>query len=121
PIIDENIKPLFELLVDIIQTVKRKVLLDFKEYNIIYNFLDELIEALVSEIYFVQDFKEKNIEIAKHTKELFKPLEGLTEEDQLATIEEVYNKYREKSNPLRNQIKLMKIELSELLLPILSV
>lgn len=82
---------------------------------------EEIIDALVFELYFPEDFKEKNIEIAKHAEELFKPLEDLTEEEQLATIEEVYNRYREKSNPLRNQIKLMKIELSELLLPILSV
>lgn len=92
-----------------------------KDKSTVINDFEEIIDALVFELYFPEDFKEKNIEIAKHAEELFKPLEGLTEEEQLATIEEVYNKCREKSNPLRNQIKLMKIELSELLLPILSM
>jgi len=109
-----------ELILGILSKIIHRIInkSNLKEF---ITFIEEIIDALVFELYFTEDFKEKNIEISKYAEELFKPLEGLTEEEQLATIEEVYNKYREKSNPLRNQIKLMKIELSELLLPILSI
>jgi hypothetical protein len=52
---------------------------------------------------------------------LFVPIEGLSDEDKLEQIKSVYAQLREKKNPLRNQIKLMKIELKELLNPILSL
>lgn len=111
---------LLNVLVDYILRVYNQINLGSYK-SIVINDIEEIIDALVFELYFPQDFKEKKIEIAKHADELFKPLEGLNEEEQLEMIENIYNKYREKSNLLRNQIKLMKIELSELLLPILSI
>jgi hypothetical protein len=82
---------------------------------------EEVIDALVFELYFPEDFAEKGIEIEKYAQAIFKPVEGLSEEEQIKAIQETYQTLREKDNPLRNQIKLMKIELKELLLPILSV
>jgi hypothetical protein len=76
---------------------------------------------LVFELYFPEEFAEKGIEIEKYAKDIFKPIDGLSEEEQIKAIQEAYETLREKDNPLRNQIKLMKIELKELLLPILSV
>lgn len=82
---------------------------------------EEVIDALVFELYFPEEFAEKGIAIEKYAKDIFKPIDGLSEEDQIKAIQEAYQTLREKDNPLRNQIKLMKIELKELLLPILSV
>lgn len=82
---------------------------------------EEVIDALVFELYFPEEFAEKGIEIEKYAQEIFKPIEDLGEEVQIEAIKEAYQTLREKDNPLRNQIKLMKIELKELLLPILSV
>lgn len=82
---------------------------------------EEVIDALVFELYFPEEFAEKGIEIEKYAQEIFNPIEGLSEEEQIKAIQETYETLREKDNPLRNQIKLMKIELKELLLPILSV
>lgn len=115
----EDLK-LLAVLVDYVLMIYKQSKLGTDKSTVINDF-EDIIDALVFELYFPDDFKEKNIEIAKYAEELFKPLEGLAEEEQLATIEKVYNNYREKINPLRNQIKLMKIELSELLLPILSI
>jgi cell division protein FtsB len=64
---------------------------------------------------------QKGIEIEKYAQDIFKPIDNLSEEEQIKAIQEAYQTLREKNNPLRNQIKLMKIELKELLLPILSV
>lgn len=82
---------------------------------------EEVIDALVFELYFPEEFAEKGIAIEKYAKDIFKPIEGLSEEEQIKAIKDAYETLREKGNPLRNQIKLMKIELKELLLPILSV
>ncbi len=82
---------------------------------------EEVIDALVFELYFPEEFAEKGIAIEKYANEIFKPIEGLSEDEQVKAIQEAYQALRAKDNPLRNQIKLMKIELKELLLPILSV
>lgn len=82
---------------------------------------EEVIDALVFELYFPEEFTEKGIEIEKYAQDIFKSIEGLKEDEQIKAIQEAYQTLREKDNPLRNQIKLMKIELKELLLPILSV
>jgi hypothetical protein len=82
---------------------------------------EEVIDGLVFELYFPEEFVEKGIEIETYANEIFKPIEGLSEAEQIKAIKEAYETLREKDNPLRNQIKLMKIELKELLLPILSV
>lgn len=81
----------------------------------------EVINALVFELYFRDEFAEKGIAIEKYAKEIFKPIDVLSKEEQIKTIQKAYETLQEKNNPLRNQIKLMKIELKELLLPILSV
>lgn len=82
---------------------------------------EEVIDALVFELYFPEEFAEKGIEIKKYAQDIFKPIEDLSEEEQIKAIQEAYQTLQEKDNPLRNQIKLMKMELKELLLPILSV
>jgi Alw26I/Eco31I/Esp3I family type II restriction m6 adenine DNA methyltransferase len=82
---------------------------------------EEVIDALVFELYFPDEFEEKGLEIEKHAHSIFKPIEGLNQDDQAKVIHDIYQIIREKDNLLRNQIKLMKIELKELLLPILSI
>lgn len=81
---------------------------------------NEIIEAIVLESYFKNEFKENNIRIIESTNEL---LEFELDDKSLGTDEifEIHQKFIDKKNPLRNQIKLMKLELKQLLLPILSV
>lgn len=82
---------------------------------------EEVIDSLIFELYFTQDFVEKNITIEKYANEIFKPMIGFPIDEQMEIVHQCYQTLREKDNPLRNQIKLMKIELKELLLPILSI
>lgn len=82
---------------------------------------EEVIDALVFELYFPEEFAEKGIAIEKYAQDIFKPIEGLSEDEQIKAIQEAYETLREKKNPLRNQILLMQIELKELLNPILSL
>ncbi|CAG5074476.1 hypothetical protein DYBT9623_05163 [Dyadobacter sp. CECT 9623] len=82
---------------------------------------EEVIDSLIFELYFPEDFKNCGIEIQRFALEIFSPIIDLTAEEQISDIQAAYQTLREKDNPLRNQIKLMKIELKDLLLPILSV
>jgi adenine-specific DNA-methyltransferase len=110
-------------LVNHILSIKklRKILIESIPNNHIAEDFEEVIDALVFELYFPEEFAAKGIEIEKYAQEIFKSNEGLKEEEQIEAIQEAYQTLREKDNLLRNQIKLMKIELKELLLPILSV
>ncbi|HBI01234.1 MAG TPA: hypothetical protein DDY18_06375, partial [Flavobacterium sp.] len=114
-----NFKRLFEFR-KVIETINKSVIDSIPNAHISEAF-EEVIDALVFELYFPEEFAEKGIAIEKYAKDIFKPIEGLSEEEQIKAIQEAYQTLREKDNPLRNQIKLMKIELKELLLPILSV
>jgi adenine-specific DNA-methyltransferase len=91
------------------------------EYEVISQTFEEIIDAMMFELYFPNDFKEAGIEILKLAEQEFIDLQGKPEEDQKEIILATYQRLTEKKNPLRNQIKLMKIELKELLNPILSV
>ncbi|MFY7666283.1 Eco57I restriction-modification methylase domain-containing protein [Flavobacterium sp.] len=82
---------------------------------------EEVIDALVFELYFPEDFAEKGIAIEKYAQDIFKPIEGLSEEEQIKAIQEAYETLREKDNPLRNQMAKMYAELNELLEPILKI
>lgn len=89
--------------------------------EIILELFDEVIDSCIYELYFPEDFKKASIEISKFVEEEFQPIEGMSETEQKDIILKTYQRLTEKKNPLRNQIKLMKIELKQLLLPILSV
>ena len=93
----------------------------FEFSNVIIELFEEIIDALVFELYFPEDFKRSGIEISKFAEQEFQSIEGLAKTEQKEIILNTYQRLTEKKNPLRNQIKLMKIELKQLLLPILSV
>lgn len=116
-------KAILSFLCDFIIRLKlsNKDISEFVPNSHISEAFEEVIDALVFELYFPEEFAEKGIEIEKYAQDIFKPIDNLSEEEQIKAIQEAYQTLREKDNPLRNQIKLMKIELKELLLPILSV
>jgi hypothetical protein len=125
PIIETNHKTqaLILNMVDSILFSKNspKIITDSIPNTHISEAFEEVIDALVFELYFPDEFAVKGIEIEKYANEIFEPIEGMSEPEQIKAIQDAYQTLREKDNPLRNQIKLMKIELKELLLPILSV
>ena len=93
-----------------------------KEINksLLVNLFEDVIDAIVFELFFPEDFKDADIKIIKNVTEIFGNFDInfsiLNNED----ISMLYNIITEKKNPLRNQMKLMKIELKLLLNPILS-
>ena len=113
-----------------IETIIDYILIISKEKNLInihvpnnhiIEVFEELLDAIIFQIYFPDDFKEKNIDILKFLKRDIIPVENSNLESQIKIIHETYQKLREKSNEIRNNIKLMKIELRDLLMPLLTV
>src|SRR5690554_3299479 len=124
PIIDSNNKKIFENISTAILLINRSHIIKIDEFVSIKNIqeaFEEVIDALVFELYFPEEFAEKGIAIEKYAEDIFKPIDGLSEDEQVKAIQEAYETLREKKNPLRNQILLMQIELKELLNPILSL
>ncbi|MCH7404620.1 Eco57I restriction-modification methylase domain-containing protein [Belliella aquatica] len=126
--IPENIVKINDLLSKIV-TIVLHCNKDFNIDNSIPNshiseFFEEIIDALILELYFPNEFQLKKISIEESAKTYFQGfenIENLLEEEQIKSIKNMYSILIEKGNLLRNQIKLMKIELKELVLPVLSI
>lgn len=79
---------------------------------------EEVIDALVYELYFDEDFKKAGIDFIKYAQRDFKSIEGKDEKEAVAIIEKAYQTLREKDNEIRNNLKLMDIKLADLIMPI---
>ncbi|MCU4189802.1 hypothetical protein M9Q43_11610 [Flavobacterium sp. HXWNR29] len=112
-----------------IETIIDYILIISKEKNLInihvpnnhlIEVFEELLDAIIFQIYFPNDFKEKKIDFLKFLERDIISIENSNLESQIKIIHETYQKLREKNNEIRNNIKLMKIELRDLLMPILT-
>lgn len=79
---------------------------------------EEVIDALVMELYFKEDFEKAGIEFIKYAERDFESIEGKSEKDQIEIIHRAYQKLREKDNEIRNNLKLMDIKLADIVMPI---
>lgn len=85
--------------------------------HIIQSF-EEVIDALVYELYFEEDFKKTGIEFMKYAERDFESIEGKSEKEAIAIIEKAYQTLRERDNEIRNNLKLMDIKLADLIIHI---
>jgi len=79
---------------------------------------EEVIDALVYELYFEEDFIKADIAFMKYAERDFKSIEGKPEKEAIEIIHEAYQTLREKDNEIRNNLKLMDIKLADLIMPI---
>jgi len=93
---------------------------DFVPNNHISEAFEEVIDAMVFELYFPDEFKKAGLHFLKYAERDFKSIEGKTPEEQKNIIHNSYQKLREKDNEIRNNLKEMKIELRDLLMPLLT-
>lgn len=82
---------------------------------------EEVIDAMVFELYFPDEFTKAGIHFIEYAERDFESIEGKSQEEQARIIHNAYQKLREKDNEIRNNLKAMKIELRDLLMPILTV
>ncbi|MCB9262110.1 MAG: Eco57I restriction-modification methylase domain-containing protein [Flavobacteriales bacterium] len=110
----------FEALVDYIllaYSTKKSINEHVPNSHLIQLF-EEVIDALVYELYFDEDFKKAGIDFMKYAQRDFKSIEGKDEKEAIAIIEKAYQTLREKDNEIRNNLKLMDIKLADLIMPI---
>lgn len=122
PLIQCNDESVFCNAVDYIVFLKNidssKPINDFVPNSHIIQLFDEVIDAMVYELYFEDDFKKACIEFMKYAQRDFKSIEGKDEKEAIAIIEKAYQTLREKDNEIRNNLKLMDIKLADLIMPI---
>jgi len=80
----------------------------------------EVIDAMVMELYFKDDFEKAGIAFIKYAERDFESIEGKPEAEQMEIIHRAYQKLREKDNEIRNNLKLMDIKLADIVMPIKS-
>ncbi len=81
---------------------------------------EDVIDAIVFEFYFPKEFEEANIHFTQYAERDFLTLDKKSQTEQKEIIHNAYQKLREKDNEIRNNLKAMKIELRDLLMPILT-
>jgi adenine-specific DNA-methyltransferase len=79
---------------------------------------EEVIDALVYELYFEEDFRSAEIEFLKFAARDFKSIEGLEKQEKIAVIHNAYQTLRNKENEICNNLKLMDIRIEDLIMPI---
>jgi len=89
----------YEMLVDYV--INSKSLSN----EISFNFFEQLLDAIVFELYFPEELKSANKEILKHLGDL-KPLtDKMSEEEKLAIIQSEFERLYDPSHPVRNAIE----------------
>ncbi|BDD04599.1 Eco57I restriction-modification methylase domain-containing protein [Aureibacter tunicatorum] len=123
PEADESEKKVLGILVDYIQFLykEKEPINEYVPNSHIAELFEEVIDGLVFELYFKKVFKLVNITFLKYAERDYPSLEGIEETKQKKEIiHNAYQKLREKDNEVRNNLVLMKIDLKELLMPILT-
>ena len=109
----EDTKP-FEILVDYVMFLKalpnEQKIDEYVSNKHITKQLEEVIDAMVFELYFVDEFRAKNIEFIKYAKESFKQIENFDDTSKQRVIKEAYLKLCETKNPIRNNLLLLPLE-----------
>lgn len=110
----------FEILVDyIIAVLQEEIVINSHVPNShIAQLFEEVIDSMVMELYFKEDFEKAGIEFIKYAERDFESIEGKSEKEQIEIIHRAYQKLREKDNEIRNNLKLMDIKLADIVMPI---
>ncbi len=105
---------IFEILVDYVLFLKslrsEQKIDEYVSNEHISKQFEEVIDGMVFELYFADEFKAKNIELIKYSKEDFRPIENLDDVSKQKVIKEVYLRLCETKNPIRNNLLLLPVE-----------
>ena len=116
---NENV---FINLVDYILKLKKvENLNDYVPNSHISETFEEVVDAMVFELYFPEDFKQAGISFINYAERDFQSIEGKNEEEQKEIIHNAYQKLREKNNEIRNNLHIMDVKLHDLIMPIKSI
>ncbi len=99
-------------------TTTKKEISNHVPNSYIAQLFEEVIDAMVMELYFKEDFENEGIEFIKYAERDFESIEEKDEQEQIEIIHNAYQKLREKDNEIRNNLKLMDIKLADIVMPI---
>jgi hypothetical protein len=122
--IDLKKQQVFVLLADSIMELRRRIFEEKSNINShvsnshLVQVFEELLDSMVMELYFKEDFEKAGIEFIKYAERDFESIEGKSELEQIEMIHRAYQKLREKDNEIRNNLKLMDIKLADIVIPI---
>lgn len=94
---------------------------DYVANSYIIQLFEEVIDAMVMELYFQEDFDKASIDFFQYAERDFEDIEGKSEIEKTKIIHKVYQKLREKDNEIRNNLKLMDIKLADIVMPIKTI
>ena len=114
----EVFKILIDKIIFILTFSKDKQINPHVPNSHIAQLFEEVIDAMVMELYFKEDFEKVGIEFIKYAERDFESIEGKEESIQIEIIHNAYQKLREKDNEIRNNLKLMDIKLADIVMPI---
>lgn len=118
--VNPKIQKIFEILVDYILVIN-ELSLNINEHvsnNHISLLIEDVIDAMVMEIYFKEDFEKTGIEFIKYAARDFESIKEKSESERIEIIHRAYQKLREKDNEIRNNLKLVDIKLADIVMPI---
>jgi hypothetical protein len=112
----------FSILVDyilfLLKLTEKNPINEYVPNSHIIQLFEEVIDAMVYELYFEEDFKNAKIAFIKYAERDFKSIEGKGKEEAIKIIHSAYQKLREKDNEIRQNLKLMDTRLADLIMPI---
>jgi hypothetical protein len=83
--------------------------------------LEDVIDAMIYELYFEENFSNINISFIQNAQKQFLDICNFSEIEKIKIVHSVYQNLREPLNEIRNNLKLVSIELRDLLMPIMTV
>ena len=117
----EKQKP-FENLVDYIlflkETDEAEQVNEYVPNSHLVEQFEEVIDALVYELYFEEDFQKAEISFLNYAMRDFPPIENSPRLEKIKIIHAAYQTLRQKDGEIRNNLKLMDIRLADLIMPI---
>lgn len=94
---------------------------DYVPNSYLINLFSEVLDAMIFELYFKDDFKKVGVQCIALVEYNFAKLNGMEFEDNIENIHSAYQFLRHKDSPVRNNLKLMDIRLPELIMPIKNI
>lgn len=112
-------------LVDYIIVIKSisedKIIWDYTNNDVLIRQFEKIIDALIYEMYFPEEFQAANISFAEHVNSDFKSINnGCSISQAIQTIIASFEQLRSMDNEIRNNLKYMSIKLEYLLAPIIN-
>jgi hypothetical protein len=126
PVVDKVAQVPFTILVDYILALSGDlsaiIIDDFVPNTFLITIFEEILDAIIFELVFKKDFLDADIKLSEYILSDFKPItQKLSFEEQRVIIFEAYQMFRRKDSMIRNNLKLMDLRLSEIVMPIKKI